>query len=265
MSSAMSEGLEFFKIVVRWLEEGVPCALATVVRTEGSVPRQAGARMLVRADGSTVGTVGGGSLERAVVEQAQRAMTEGAQRALSYKLASDLGMACGGGAEVLVELLLPPERLYLFGGGHVGLALFGVARQLGFAVTVIDARPEFVSPDRFPGAAGFVSSYDPAAWGDLTFDRRTYCVVATADHRTDFEVVRALFEIEPGPRYIGMIGSKTKRRSAERQLAESGVAAQRIAELRTPMGLSIGAETPEEIAVSIAAELVQTRRTPTEE
>lgn len=261
----MSEGLGFFKTVVRWLEEGAPCALATVVRTEGSVPRQAGARMLVRADGSTAGTVGGGALERAVVEEARRALAEGAQRVLSYKLAPDLGMACGGGAEVLVELLLPPERLYLFGGGHIGLALFGLARQLGFAVAVIDDRPEFVAPDRFAGAAALVPSYEPAAWGGLAFDGRTYCVVATAGHGTDFEVVRALLQMEPGPRYVGMIGSKTKRRSVERQLAESGVAAERIAELHTPMGLSIGAETPEEIAVSIAAELVQIRRTPKEE
>lgn len=256
----MGSELELFRTLTRWLEEGVAFALATVMEVKGSAPRHSGARMLVRADGATCGTIGGGSLERAVTREAQAVLGEGRPRMLSYRLKADLGMACGGSAEVYVEPMLPPEPLFIFGGGHVGQALAPVAAGLGFAVTVIDERTEFADPVRFPGAgARRVQSYDPADWSDLAIDGRSYCVVATHGHGSDFQVVRALMARDPRPRYVGMVGSQTKRRTAEKQLLGDGVPEQRLAELHTPMGLSIGAETPAEIAVSVAAELVQVR------
>jgi len=255
----MANELEFFRTVTQWLEEGRAFALAAVVRVSGSAPRHVGARMLVGADARTFGTVGGGALEQAVTTEARSALEAGEPRLLSYSLKGDLGMACGGSADVYVEPMLPPERLYLFGGGHIGQALAPLAAAMGFAVTVIDERSEFAREQRFPGAQ-LVHSYDQAKWSALTFDQRTYCVVATHGHGTDMAVVRALMAREPGPHYLGMIGSKTKRRTVERQLAEDGIVAGRIARLHTPMGLGIGAETPAEIAVSIAAELIQIRR-----
>jgi xanthine dehydrogenase accessory factor len=236
--------------------------MVTVVRIEGSTPRHLGARMLYRADGATAGTVGGGALERAALDEARAALASGAPRTLSYRLKKDLDMACGGSAELFVEPLLPPERLYLFGGGHVNLEVARLAVRLGFAVTVIDERMEFVSAKRFPAAAGLVPTFDPAGWTDLVFDERTFCVVATHGHGIDFAVVRELMTMAPGPRFIGMIGSKIKRRKVETQLVEAGVPRDRLDELHTPVGLPIGAETPEEIALSITAELVQVRRRP---
>lgn len=264
----MTTELELFKTLASWLEEGRAFTLATVVKVEGSAPRHLGARMLVSADGASVGTVGGGALEQQVITEARAALEAGEPRLLSYRLKADLGMACGGSAAVYVEPMLPPERLFIFGGGHVGKALSNIATGLGFAVTVVDERAEFAAPGRFPGARGWpVQSYDPGDWGELGVDARSYCVVATHGHGTDFTVVRALMALDPAPRYVGMIGSRTKRRTVEKQLREDGVPEARLPELHTPMGLSIGAETPAEIAVSIAAELVQVRRaqTPTKE
>jgi xanthine dehydrogenase accessory factor len=256
----MATGLDLWKTLTDWLERGIPVAMVTVIRVEGSAPRHLGARMLCRADGKTAGTVGGGALEQAAVDEARAVLASGTPRVLSYRLKQDLGMACGGNAELYVEPLLPPERLYLFGGGHIGLEVARTATRLGFAVTVIDERMEFAAATRFPVAVALVQTYDPAEWTDLVFDERTFCVVATHGHGIDFAVVQALMTMDPGPRYVGMIGSATKRRKVERQLAEAGVTGDRIAELRTPMGIAIGAETPEEIALSITAELVQVRR-----
>lgn len=248
----------FYRSLSQWLEQGIPFALCTVVRASGSVPRQPGAKMLVRADGSIEGSVGGGALERAVIAAGQEALQLGETRLLSYKLKPDLGMQCGGAAEVFVEPILPAERLYIFGGGHIGSVLGSMAARCGFAVTVIDERRDIAQSSRFPEAVGLLHSYDSADWVDLVFDEYTYCVVVTHSHQTDALVVRSLMDRRPT--YIGMIGSSRKRAAVERELRQADIDAGRIEQLHTPMGLSIGAETPEEIAVSILAELIKIRR-----
>jgi xanthine dehydrogenase accessory factor len=253
----------FYRLIIRWIEQGAACALATVVKAEGSVPRHPGAKMLVRADGMTEGTVGGGALEVAVVEAAGDVIRRGEPELLSFELKADLEMACGGSAEVFIEPLLPADRLYIFGGGHVGLALSRLAAQVNFIVTVIDDRPDYATAKRFPEVSGFVHSYDPEAWQDLTFDDNTFCVVMTPSHATDASVVKALMRRRP--RYIGMIGSRQKRKAVERVLQDDGCDPERVAELRTPIGIPIGAETSDEIAISIIAELVRERRVNEEE
>jgi xanthine dehydrogenase accessory factor len=251
------EGL-IWRRLAEWSAAGVPCALATVVRTAGSAPREAGAKLLLRADGTSLGTVGGGALELAVTQVAVEVLAEGTTRLLSYQLKADLGMACGGSADVFVESIKPVDRLYIFGAGHIGAALCPITAALGFHVTMIDDRGELATVERFPQAAAVVHSFDVAVWGELAFDDRTYCVVVSPSHAIDAAVVQALL---PRPcRYVGMIASLRKRKAVEAALLEAGIAAARIAELRAPIGLSIGAETPQEIAVSIAAELVQIRR-----
>jgi len=246
------------RALMECLEADTPCVRATMVQVEGSAPRDTGAKMLVLQDGSTVGTIGGGALEAAVEKASAEALSTGEPRLLSYDLRPDLGMMCGGRARVFLEPHGETSRLYLFGAGHVGHALFRLAAELGFRITVVDDRPLLASEERFPGAARLVHSYDAGDWDGLVFDQNTYCVVATAGHATDTVVVTHLFEHEP--RYIGMIGSATKRRTVERKLTELGVPKERMETMHTPMGLPIGAETPEEIAVSIAAELIQERR-----
>lgn len=247
-----------YRLLLRWLEQGVPCAMATLVKAEGSVPRHAGAKMLIRADGVTEGTIGGGALEVAVLDAAGEVIRRGAPELVSFKLKADLGMECGGGAEVFIEPLTPADRLYLFGGGHVGRALCPLAAAIGFVVTVIDERTDYAAPERFPEASAFVHSYDPEQWGELVFDQSTFCVVMTPSHASDANLVQTL--IRRNPRYLGMIGSPRKRKVLEKMLQEDGCGPELLARLHTPVGLPIGAETPGEIAISIVAELVQTRR-----
>ena len=244
-----------FQTVVRCLESGEPCVLATVVEVSGSVPRKPGAKMVVLFGDKTVGTVGGGSLEGAVIREAGALLGSGDARLLSYNLGKDLNMKCGGRAQVFVEGFCP-RRMLLFGAGHVGHALFPLAVQLGFRVTVVDPRAELASEQRFPGAERLVHSFDPDQWGGMLPDPRAFAVVVTADHATDTRLVLALLPHDLA--YLGMIGSRGKRRAAEKAAAEAGIDPGRVARMRTPMGLSIGAETPAEIAVSIAGELVQT-------
>ncbi len=248
---------DFWKELADWTDQGAPFALATVVSTQGSAPRKPGARMLIRGDKKTFGTIGGGALEHQVVESALALIKAGTPRLFSYKLKDDLDMKCGGSAEVFVEPIVGGERLYIFGAGHVGAALCDLAVKLGFQVTVLDTREELLAEARLPSGVDILQSFDPLQWGGLAFDQRTYCVVTTFNHAMDLAIVRALMERDLG--YLGMIGSMTKRRAVEQALTDDGVAAERIAELHTPMGLPISAQTPAEIAVSIAAELIQSR------
>ena len=239
--------------------EGTRCVLAVLVKVEGSAPRHVGAKMLIMPEGRTLGTVGGGALESAVIQEASAALENGEARLLSYDLRPDLNMMCGGRAMVYLEPHGAPPRLFIFGAGHISLALCPLAADLGFRVTVVDARQELADEERFPRAAALVHSFEPEQWEALNIEgEQTFCVVASAEHRIDTEVVGAL-----APRqlaYLGMIGSATKRRNMERELTGRGIQQERLDLVRTPVGLPIQAETPMEIAVSIAAELIQTRR-----
>ena len=250
------------RALMQCLEAQTPCVVATLVQVEGSAPRAAGARMLFMGDGQTVGTIGGGALEGAVLEASREALSSGQARLLSYDLRPDLEMICGGRARVFIEPHGTASRLYLFGAGHIGQALYPLAAGLEFEVVVVDQRAELACEQRFPGCRRFVHSYDAQQWDRLTFDQQTYCVVATAGHATDTEVVAQL--LQHPIRYLGMIGSETKRRTVERKLGERGISSERVATIHTPVGLPIGAESPAEIAVSIAAELIQARSTPLE-
>ncbi len=239
--------------------EGKPCVLAVLVKVEGSAPRHVGAKMLVMPEGRTLGTVGGGALESRVIQEAGEALESGEPRLLSYDLRPDLNMMCGGRAMVYLEPQGAPLRLFIFGAGHIALALCPLAADLGFRVTVVDEREELANEARFPRAAGLVHSFDPEQWAALNIEgERTFCVVATSGHSIDTEVVGALAERPLA--YLGMIGSATKRRNMERELTGRGIPQERLDLVHTPVGLEIHAETPMEIAVSIAAELIKTRR-----
>jgi xanthine dehydrogenase accessory factor len=199
--------------------------LATVVEATGSTPQRAGAKLLLDANGRAVGTVGGGQVEARVLEAAGALLAPGApaQRLVTWALARDLGMACGGEMKVFLERLEPAERLLLFGAGHLGRALCAVAAGLGFEVTVVDGREAWASPSRFPGAA-------------------TSCVVATHTHQEDETVVRAL--LATPARFVGMVGSARKRDAILGRLRQAGVGEADLGRLRTPVGLAIGAVTP---------------------
>lgn len=240
----------------RLAASGVGFAWVTVVRTAGSTPRHVGARMMVLED-QILGTIGGGRWEHKVTEAARAALAAGRSRAVRFHLTHELGMCCGGEMEVFIDVVTAPPPLVIFGAGHVALALAPLAHSIGFALWVIDELEEFASEARFPGAQ-LVHGFDTPSWAQaLPLGPRTSVLIATRDHAVDQQLLEALIGRELG--WLGVIGSRGKAGRFRRRLEARGVAAERIARVRMPVGLDIGAETPEEIAVSIAAELIQVR------
>ena len=232
-------------------------ALCTVVKSIGSTPRHVGSKMLVYPDGKFIGTVGGGDLEHRVLDEAWIAMTDGESRLLTYRMSDpsrgDVGV-CGGTVEVFVEPVLPPAMIVVIGAGHVGKAVVHLAKWLGFRVAVSDDRPEFCTPEAVPGA----DAYYPVDMGELpkhlTINRRTYIVITSRGANVDVVGLPGL--LESNPAYIGVIGSRRRWLTTAKGLKEKGVPEEKIASVHSPMGLELNAETPEEIAVSIMAEVL---------
>jgi xanthine dehydrogenase accessory factor len=255
---------DLFAEIVRLHNQGLACVLATVVRTAGSTPRKAAARMLVRADGSVAGTIGGGRVEKEVIEAAlaELARPQRAQaRLLRYHLTHELAMCCGGEMEVFLEPLIPEPLLVVCGGGHVAHALVPMARAVGFAPVVVEEAAEMGNPERFPDALRIIDSFDVRDWSGLTLDGASYVVVVTRDHAQDQALLEQLLSLpaERQPGYVGMIGSRRKVEMFRQRLGARGVEATRFARVHAPIGLDIGADTPAEIAVAIVAQLIQER------
>ena len=248
--------MKIFKKIIELEESGQTAVLATVVETTGSTPRAAGARMLILDDGSTFGTVGGGAIEKAVIDNASELIKEGGNKLIRETL-KDMGMYCGGGMTVYLETLNPPERLFIFGGGHIGQILSTFAGNLGFHVTVIDNRQEVASSQNLPHADEIICQEYAAALDQVTLLPSSYIVILTHKHTHDYEVLEHC--IEQPHRYLGMIGSKRKVATCLKQLEEKGISKELIESIHSPIGLKIGGQTPAEIAVSIAAELIATR------
>ena len=260
----MREVLEAFLDEIR---SGRRAALATIVRASGSTPRTVGARMIVRGDGTSFGTIGGGAFEAMVVADAKDllARTEPVPTIKRYTFTQEgedaLGMACGGTAEVLLEATDRGARLIVFGAGHVGIALARLAGAVGFAPELVDDRPEFCEAAR-SASVGRVWRCDAEyVEGAPPLDPGCYVAVVTRCHRTDR---LALKQVLGRPlRYVGLIGSRRKKAVIFAELAEQdGVGPDELARVRCPIGLPIGGETPEEIAVSIVAELLQVKHGP---
>lgn len=232
-------------------------ALCTVVKSEGSTPRHVGSKMLVYADGTFIGTVGGGDLENRVLKAAREAISSGSAVTLSYTMADpargDPGV-CGGTVEVFVEPIRPPATIVVIGAGHVGKAVVHLAKWLGFRVVVSDDRAEFCNPESTPGA----DAYYPVEMAKLAeqfkIDRQTYLIITSRGSGIDVAGMPAL--LESGAAYIGVIGSKRRWLTTAKALKEKGVAEELLAKVHSPMGLELNAETPEEIAVSIMAEVL---------
>src|SRR5262245_14851081 len=233
--------------------------LITVVRTAGSTPRHPGAKMIVCDDGTQIGTIGGGRLEVELVQAAQAALADGKPRLVRHHLTHELAMCCGGEVEAFLEPLGRKETLVLVGGGHINTELAPIATRLGLDVIVADELEEFAAPDRFPDGVRLVHSWDPREWG-VPFGRDTYVVIATRDHAVDQKILEDLAALGAAPGYLGVIGSRGKLGRFRRRLEAKGITSGWIEKVRGPIGVDIGAETPEEIAISVAAELVGTRR-----
>jgi xanthine dehydrogenase accessory factor len=243
------------------LKRGESAALVTVVRAQGSTPQRTGAKMLVFADGRSVGTIGGGCYENEAVGKARLAIASGKPALLHFELNDDFaqenGLICGGRMDVHVDPLVPDPRLYIVGAGHVGYHLARIAADAGFRIHVVDDREKFANPERFPGAEIVVDSI-PDWLHRADIPPGAFVVVVTRGHQHDLDAMRAL-----GPRdlrYLGLIGSRAKIARIYAALLEEGLPAECLERVYAPIGFDIGAVTPAEIAVSILAELIAVRR-----
>ncbi len=236
-------------------------ALATIVHTNGSIPSYESSRMLVREDGSIAGTIGGGCVEAEVWAAAKEVMHKESPRKMVFNLNNeasyDNGLICGGTVEVFVEPILPQPVLYLFGGGHVSMAVAKAASSSGFAINVIDDREAFANNDRFPSAQILFTSYEDA-FQKIQPNASSYLVIVTRGHKDDMRVLA--WAVRTNARYVGMIGSKRKVLSVYKALEREGYRPEDFERVYAPMGLEIGALSPEEIAISIVAELIAVRR-----
>jgi xanthine dehydrogenase accessory factor len=253
--------MDLFEEIVRMRRAGQRGALATIVHTDGSIPSYESSRMLVREDGSSLGTIGGGCVEADVWAAAREVMRNEAPRKLVFHLNNeasyDNGLICGGTVEIFLEPILPQPILYLFGGGHVSTAVAKAAQAVGFGIGVIDDREAFANSQRFPMAQEIYTSYEDA-FQKLRPGSSSYLVIVTRGHKEDMRVLA--WAVRTGARYVGMIGSRRKVLSVYKALEKEGFAMEEFERVFAPMGLDIGALSPEEIAVSIVAELVAVRR-----
>lgn len=240
---------------------GSRAALATVIGRSGSAPQIIGARLLLRADGTMIGTIGGGAIEAQVLDACRESLSDGRSRRIEAHLVRDLGMCCGGSMEVFVEFVQPQPRLFVVGAGHVAQALVPLALAAGFRVAVFDDRDDLLQHPAFADARRDAYDVDELDTAIPDLDDRDYVVVLTRDHARD---ERALAELVRRPhRYLGMIGSRRKVHSVLRRIlhkeSQLGRPAPDLARVRAPIGLALGGRTPIEIAISIVAELVADR------
>ena len=253
---------DVLEAALRAEQSGEPAALVTVVATEGSTPQKAGAKMVVYPDGRIVGTIGGGCVEAEMTWRARQAIEARKPQMASYELtaeqAGEDGLVCGGRMQVFIEPIEGTPTLCLFGAGHVAQPLARMAKAAGFRVEVVDDRVKFANRERFPDAdLVLVEDFTEAA-GHMTIGRNTYAVVVTRGHKGDSEALASV--IGRGLRYVGLLGSRPKLVHLVSGLEEKGAAREALGEIRCPVGLEIGARSPEEIAVSILAEMIAIRR-----
>ncbi len=256
--------MDIYDEIVRLRKLGQKCALATIVQVKGSIPSFESAKLLVREDGSMMGTVGGGCVEAEVWNAAREVLDTERPRNLAFNLGQDVaydqGLICGGQLNIFVEPVIPQPRAYIFGGGHVSKSISKVASMAGFTTVVIDDREAFANPERFPEAEETFADEYETVFPKLSINSSSYLVIVTRGHRDDMRVLR--WAVTTPARYIAMIGSKRKTISVIHELEKEGLSRELFEKIFAPMGLDIGAESPEEIAVSVVAEMIAARRLP---
>jgi xanthine dehydrogenase accessory factor len=257
--------MDIFEEIVRLRKAGRKGALATIIEVQGSIPSHESAKILVRDDGTFAGTVGGGCVEAEVWSVAQEVMREEKPRRLHFNLNAnpefDNGLICGGSLDIFVEPILATPTVVILGGGHVALYVARVAKIAGFDVKVADDREAFANKERFPEASQVYAGPWEDVLAKLNVTNHTYLALVTRGHKGDLDCLR--WAVTTEARYIGMIGSKRKFIEICKVLEREGVPPERIDCVHSPIGLDIGALTPEEIAVSIVAEMIAVRRNST--
>jgi xanthine dehydrogenase accessory factor len=253
---------DVFAAALQAAQGGEPAALVTVISTEGSTPQKAGAKMVVYPDGRIVGTIGGGCVEAEMTWRARQAIEERRSQVASYELtaeqAGEDGLICGGRMEVFIEPIESTPTLCLFGAGHVAQPLARMAKAAGFRVEVADDRVKFASRERFPDADLVLVEDFALAAERMTLGPNTYAVVVTRGHKGDEEALATC--LGKGLRFVGLLASRPKFVHIAAALEERGVSPETLATIHSPLGLQLGAVTPEEIAVSVLAEMIAVRR-----
>ena len=252
---------DIYEAIARLRRRGEKAVLATIVSTRGSTPRKESAKMLVQANGKIIGTVGGGSIEHQVYQEALQLIEGNESRLAHYELtnadASKEGMTCGGIVDVFLEPIKPLPALIIFGGGHISFFLARIGKMVDFRVTIIDDRSEFANAERFPEADETIAEDLTSVMKRLVINSSSYIVIVTRGHQDDTSVLE--WAVTTPAAYIGMIGSKRKIHMAFEFLKTKGITQEQLDRVHSPIGLPIGAETPEEIAVAIMAEIIQIR------
>ena len=256
--------MDVFDELIHLRNSGQKCALATIVQVRGSIPSFESAKLLVREDGSMVGTIGGGCVEAEVWNAAREVIATNKPRHMSFSLGQDAaydnGLICGGQLDVFVECITPQPAAIIFGGGHISKSLAKVLDLAGFRVSVVDNREAFANRERFPEAAEVHAEEYEDIYPKLSITESTFIVIVTRGHRDDMRVLR--WAVTTPARYISMIGSKRKVIAVIKELEKDGLSSESFDRIYAPMGFEIGAISPEEIAISVAAEMIAMRRDP---
>src|SRR5579872_4655363 len=254
--------MDVYEELVRLRSLGQRCALATIVEVRGSIPSYESAKLLVREDGSIVGTIGGGCVEAEVWNAAREVIQTEQPRRLTFNLGQDAaydnGLICGGQLDVFVEPVMPIPHAFIFGAGHISKSLSKVATLAGFATVIVDNRESFANRERFPEAAEIHAAEYEDVFPKLAINETSYVIIVTRGHRDDMRVLK--LAIGTPARYIAMIGSKRKVINVVRELEKEGLPRTAFERIFAPMGLDLGAISPEEIAVSVVAEMIAVRR-----
>lgn len=257
----MSEQSVIAETLLRIHQEGLNAVLATIIEINGSVPRHVGSKMIVWPDGSIVGTIGGGQLESKVIQDAQQAIRDGNARIVEYHLvdiqAGDPGV-CGGTVRLFLEPLLSAPTLLVIGAGHVGKALAELGKWTGFRVIISDDRPEFCNDNYLPGMQGYFPIPPAEIPNQITIDHRTYIAAVTRGLPVDEKLIPAL--LTTAAAYIGLIGSRRRWTLTIKALEDQGYTREQLSRIHAPIGLELKAETPQEIAISIMAEIIMLMR-----
>ena len=253
--------IEIYQELANVAKKGERAVLATVISAQGSAPRKAGTKMLVKKDGTYVGTIGGGHVEQQVQEKAIEIMHSGEAQIMHFDISgTEKGavMICGGTMDVFLDPILPQETLYIFGAGHISHSTVPIAKMMGFQIVVIDPRSDYNNSARFPNADSLIVEEYKSVFSTLNVAEGSYIVICTTGHIFDEQCLE--FSVGTKAKYIGMIGSKKKVTDIRERLQKKGVSKEKLDSIYAPIGLYIGAETPEEIAISIMAEIIKVRR-----
>jgi len=254
--------LEIYKEIINIQTNGGEAALATIISTKSHTPRHVGTKMLIKSSGEIIGTIGGGDLEKKVCQEALKVIKEGNAKIIHYDLTgkkgSNVNMICGGVMDVFVEPVLSSPLLYIFGGGHVSVPISQIAKIAGFKVVVIDERKEYANSERFPDADKVICENFNEVFSKINISKSSYIIIVTTEHGCDMQILEKA--IKTPATYIGMMGSTKKRDMIFSSIESRGTAKDLFKKVHCPVGIEINSETPEEIAVSIVAEMIKHRR-----